>query len=276
MQEQNENLRRYFLGDLSETESDEIELRLISDADFEGDMIEAETELVEDYLDGALSDSESKLFEENYLVTPERRKNVQESAMLHSFARQKMADGGTNADIAVRPGLGPVSLLDRIRAVFPLPVAAAAILLIAAVLGYFFLLGGGPDASLQTEYTALNRQDLSDLDKFRSMPGFTALPGNLRGGGGAAKLTGLSGESVFVRLALPVEWKDKHTVSVRLLRSNSPLLVLDPVRTYANTGGAEIRLLLPVKLLSKGSYRIEAVVNEPPSTMLVSYDFSVE
>jgi hypothetical protein len=72
-----ENLRRYLLGIADAAEIEEVELRIIEEATFANEMYLAETELIEDYLEGSLTGAEREMFEKYFLSSDERREHVQ-------------------------------------------------------------------------------------------------------------------------------------------------------------------------------------------------------
>src|SRR5687767_981172 len=84
MQIDDQQIRKYLLGSIPEHEDDEISLRVIADKDFTERLDHAENELVEDYLDGLLSDNDGRLFRENFLTSPERHKLLQEIMLLRA------------------------------------------------------------------------------------------------------------------------------------------------------------------------------------------------
>ena len=82
-------LKQFLLDDLLEKEADEISLQIIADEDFEGKMLFAEAELIEDFLEGSLSAAETELFYRNFLTTPERIELLEETAFLKEYAQTR-------------------------------------------------------------------------------------------------------------------------------------------------------------------------------------------
>jgi hypothetical protein len=73
-------MREYLLGGLSSAEMEHVEKLLITDDTFYDEIVAFEDELVDRYITNGLSDRERERFETNYLISPERRRQV-------SFAR---------------------------------------------------------------------------------------------------------------------------------------------------------------------------------------------
>ena len=69
--------KNYFLGLISAEDAETLELQIISDDKFEAELLQAENNLIEDFLAGNLTDKETKAFNANFLVTEERRKRVE-------------------------------------------------------------------------------------------------------------------------------------------------------------------------------------------------------
>lgn len=82
---QEKKLMHYLLGELSEAERAELEDLYLVDQDFFDRLLAAEDDLIDDYVQGRLSKKESRLFEENFLTSPERRDRVRAARALSRF-----------------------------------------------------------------------------------------------------------------------------------------------------------------------------------------------
>lgn len=80
------------LGQLAEADEGEAELRLLSDADYADYYEAAENELIDQYLEGALSAEEHRQFEQHFLNAPERRDNLAFSTALRKAAQENLSD----------------------------------------------------------------------------------------------------------------------------------------------------------------------------------------
>lgn len=83
----NEKIKQYLLGNLTPDEAREMDLRIISGASLEDELLAAEDDLMDDYLDGILSPADAELFRRNFLVSDERRAALQHLAGLKKYAR---------------------------------------------------------------------------------------------------------------------------------------------------------------------------------------------
>ncbi|MDQ3798124.1 MAG: tetratricopeptide repeat protein, partial [Acidobacteriota bacterium] len=93
-----ETLRKYLLGVLSDREAmRKIEENLLLDDDFEERLSIAEDELLEEYLDGSLSETERRHFLQFFLVTPERKERLRFIRDLRKYA---VSNSGVKTDLA--------------------------------------------------------------------------------------------------------------------------------------------------------------------------------
>ena len=84
--DQQELLKRYLLGNLSESEQDRIEELYFTKDDHLDELLIAENQLLEDYLAGNLTHKETRDFKRNYLTTPEKRLRLQLVKRIHEQA----------------------------------------------------------------------------------------------------------------------------------------------------------------------------------------------
>lgn len=90
-------LRQYLLGEIGQAERRALEESLMTSEDAYEEILLAERELTDDYLDGALTPREKEQFERDFLCTPERVQNL-------SFARtlKKYVNDAAEAEAASR------------------------------------------------------------------------------------------------------------------------------------------------------------------------------
>jgi hypothetical protein len=125
-----ETIKSYLLGQMLEPEETEVEARLLTDREFYDELSIVEDELVDQYLGGALSDSERASFESHFVVSPERQQKVR-------FARALKKHVSVNADQS-EPAAPPSVVNFPVRKpVIPYAIAAAILVLVG---GSFLLL----------------------------------------------------------------------------------------------------------------------------------------
>ncbi len=84
-----EKLKNYFLGKLSEAESERFEEEIALSEELTEQVYIVESELLDDYLRGNLSASDGKLFEAIYLTTEARREKLHLANSLWKIANEK-------------------------------------------------------------------------------------------------------------------------------------------------------------------------------------------
>lgn len=265
-------LRQYLLGSLPETESEKLDIRIISDKHLEEELYLAETALIEDYLEKNLSPAETELFYENFLVTETRKDQTREIAAIKNLAR--------NITRNEMPEKQPGGLFRNLSNLFTLNFrhAAAFGLLLFVLLGaavWQFGLLNNETASFEKETIALNRQDLSDLSKYENLTKLNLGSGLLRSGGENEQLAaGRLSENVLLRLSLPPQ-ETAGLFSAKVIRDQKEAVSLEKVPAYRNQTGQEIRLLLPAQFLQPGEYKIE-ILPENKSDFPHTFSFTVQ
>jgi cell division protein FtsL len=85
--ENEKQIKRYLLGELSEDTRQEIERRVFIDDEYSELINALEDELIDDYLSGTLTNEEQKNFESHFLVTPERYRDLSFARTLRTYSR---------------------------------------------------------------------------------------------------------------------------------------------------------------------------------------------
>ncbi|HST22764.1 MAG TPA: hypothetical protein VLR90_16690 [Blastocatellia bacterium] len=126
--ENEELIIRYLLGDLSDSESVEIEDRYFADNDFFEEMTMVEKELIDSYISGRLPGRERQRFEDKYLTSPTRRSRVKLAENLMKALHDQSVFAGT-VHSEVRPT--PQSLFTIRNRLLQFAFAAVVLLTIA-------------------------------------------------------------------------------------------------------------------------------------------------
>src|SRR6266404_575109 len=93
-------IRRYLLGQLAEGELEQLEEKMMADNELFSAVLLAEDEMVEEYVDGELPESDRPGFEASFLSTPEGRQQVTYAKAL----RKHVAAATDEAANAAKPG----------------------------------------------------------------------------------------------------------------------------------------------------------------------------
>lgn len=195
----NSKLKKYLLGSLKESESEEFDLRLIADEAFADEILLAEQELIEDHIEGSLSGDDEARFQSTFLISSERREMLSETSLLKEFAREELG--------SLAPHLQdlPAGRRSFLSIYFRPLLAAAAVLLAVLAVGLLWNSFIRQKASpLETEFAALNNSDLSDLSGLSNVYPVNLSPGTFRDAAPGAKHNSANlTETVLFRLALP-------------------------------------------------------------------------
>ncbi len=281
MDNQNLNLRAYFLGQLTDDGLAETELQILSDASLEEKMYSVESDLMEDYLDETLAPDEKDLFDKNFLITAERRKRLDLLKLLKEHAQNIRRN---KEIVSLKPEEKP-TFLDSLKKLFSPNLKPAAILATVLVLAvgfswiFFFYNAGQRDvARVENSVRELNRKDFSNPVEYQKFSNLTLTPGSLRSSGGKNNLTENNlTDTVFLRLTLPIEINSDKFYTAKLIKDGKPVLTLDQMHTYQNQTGREIRMLLPASELKKGEYQIELrEENSSNENAKIFYTFTVQ
>lgn len=86
--ENEDDIRRYLLGELSDDEQEQIESRLLADDDFYQQVLVAEDELTYEFVCDELTEQEKKSFHRHVLPVPERREDIKFARVLRKYVRE--------------------------------------------------------------------------------------------------------------------------------------------------------------------------------------------
>jgi CHAT domain-containing protein len=143
-------IKRYLLGQLPEDQMSLLEERLLREADLVEELEIAEDELVDDYAAGRFSESEARQFEKQFLVTPERTKQLR---FAEALARN-LSSGKKNEPL--RPSLLS-RLLQLFQSPYGSPIAVAAVAVIVVTLGVVVWRGFVYQSDVDKGLVALNK-----------------------------------------------------------------------------------------------------------------------
>ena len=247
-----EKLKRYLLGDLSPGETETIDLQIISDDNLAEELSLAESEIIEDDLEGSLSDDEEQLFRLNFMVSDARQEQLKEISLLKNYARSQDVQK-KQAEPHEAPRTEFVDLLKAYLRPLALGAAIVALLVVGLVWSGYL---GGSGSALEKQYAELNKKDLSNTAELTGYANVNLTPGSFRDANSATRQSGDQlTETVLFRLILTSK-VDGTTIKANVLRGSSAVFTVDAAKVYQNAGGQDIRLLLPKSILQKGQYQI--------------------
>jgi hypothetical protein len=237
-------LKNYFLGLMSAKDVETLELRIISDDGIESELLQAENDLIEEYLDGNLVNDQLTAFNKNFLITDERKERVSIVLLMRKYSEIKIDE------LEIKP-----SFFEQLKAFVSLRPLTFALTSLALILGLGIALQIIFRSNVnvaETELIALNNQDLSNLDEFKNLKSLNLTSGALRSSGNTNGLPEKDlTESFLVRLILPDKFESVKSFNVKISKDGQVLLNFTQ-RSYDQ----EVRLLLSKVIFAKGDYRI--------------------
>src|SRR5262245_56718170 len=128
--------QRYLLGDLPTAQQDSLEEKFFMEDDFFIKVLDAEDQLISDYLSSRLSAADRSLFERHFLALPDRRRDVE----LARLFRAKNTERPMTETAAPRDRTRQKwrELFDALRANLALTAVAAA-LIVVFITGVWFM-----------------------------------------------------------------------------------------------------------------------------------------
>jgi len=269
-------LKQYLLGGLPQETMEAVDLEIIAEPEIESAMIQAEDELMDDYLDEMLSEAENKLFFRTFLVTAERKQRLSALAALKEYAKTR----ATSEINEVRSE----GVFDRLRKIISLNLRAAillgtgaAVLILVGITWLILKEGQSEERSpIEDEYSVINKGDLSDLTRFSDRSVIALSPSTFRDSEQENRIdTKLLTDRAFFRLPLLSPVDNKMLANARVLRQGKMILSLKELPIYENTAGKEIRLILPKTLLVPGGYQI-MIEDAQTGSSIASFNLRIE
>src|SRR5262245_918431 len=121
----------YLLGDLPETQQAAIEDRAFKDSQYLQEILAAESDLIDDYVRGELSESSRRQFESRFLASEQRRRKVEFAKALATVSSEMAVESDRQVVVAkhrFRDALA--AFLRELSPIARLSFAAAAVLLL--------------------------------------------------------------------------------------------------------------------------------------------------
>lgn len=279
-------MRNYLLGVIDEAEQEKVEERLLCDDDFAERLSTAQDNLIDDYVFGALSESERESFAKNFIITNERHKK-----MLLAQSIEFYVDEHYGRQALLQPDDSPpppswwrnsLQLLQSYKMWLVVP---------ALVILLFFLTpkivrwlkpdqaapGRVQRENIERQIAELNKRPADQQPQGQSAYELALQPTMLREEGGIKRVT-LTGDIklLTLKLALPQAQQEKYD-ALTLTGEGEELFAIAGLTPQAEAGVAVVVLKIPTEFLTRGDYEIQlrggASDSQPYST--VRYYFRV-
>jgi hypothetical protein len=268
---ENAKLKQFLLGNPTERDAEEIGVRIISDRNFDEKMSLAEEELIEDFLDDALSPEEKELFYTNFLSTPERIELFEETALVRNYAQAHFEKKSETLTEEKKSGNFFENLRIFLSTNLLRPIAAVlVVLVIGAVVWRVAFYDAGGLTQIEKDYAALNARDLNNAPETANLTSKSLAAGTYRDTDSPAKLAVANlTENVLFRLALPAETPEDALFNLELVKGGQTVFRQTNLRVYRNQNGQELKIIFPKTVLANGTYQIKLSNG-------ISYGFAVE
>ncbi len=262
------SFRRFLLGEADEAEQRRVEETFMTDPEYREKLLLAEHDLIEDYLDDALSPAERERFRAHFLATPQQRRKVRIARSLKSYAPVEFASHSPPAEGQSTRNVSPLRRLANalsLRSPFVyVPLAGA---LVAAVLfGSWRLIEFRREQQLRAREESQRLEAEWELAQLNDpsrvgppLPGATVIstalpPVSTRGS--ANRLPPLAGAGV-VELRLLPSGEEYPSYSASLQRVGAASRYAIPNLRAADTpDGRAVPVRIPARLIAPGQYRL--------------------
>lgn len=290
MNNRQQTIQRYLLGELTDSERAALEQEYFNDQRLFGQVVEVENDLVDKYSRGLLSPGTRDRFKDHYLDHPQRRERAR-------FAEALQAKLDQAQDVEVAASTTTETWLERLSALLRGPRLAwtfsIAVLLFAVLAGWFFIetrrlgqelartesekvTGEQRERELQQQVTneQLRAEELSqELERLRMQQGAAPLPspedklastfatliltigGTRSTDAGPPAVLQIPARAEQVRLQLNLRENNYSRYQAVLQSAGGNTIFTSRQLTAVNKKtGANLALLVPARLFSAGDY----------------------
>jgi hypothetical protein len=258
------NMRRYLLGDVDETEREQVEERILCDEAFAERLSIAQDHLIDDYVFDGLSEADRQSFETNFVLNKDRRNKLRIAQALDAYVTRELpSQHATNHHSRVPSELWRTTgrFIERHKLWATLAFATIVLLVFLGPKLASWLMPrtisplAAQRARIERELADLNR------DPSRSVNNATidlALQPTLLREGGETKRVVITSDVRLVRLKLefPEVKYDRYRTAVKTVEGDELFAVAD-LKPTADTSVGVILLRIPSEFLSSGDYQIE-------------------
>ncbi len=254
-------LRQFLLGNLEEVERQRIEKLFISDSDWKQRILTAEEDLIEDYLEGALSETQRHQFLAQYASTPQHLRRLQITRLIIEQAKSEI-NSQIPIPTEVDKGAGFFSKFWPLNVRIMIP--AIAVLTIAIVAGIVFLVQFGNKRSPEARQRAAIERELAELNSPESSSRVSAHiislvlpPVSVRSANSNNEVT-LSPDTQLIELRLI--WLLKEYSSYRAVVhrvGDSEHYTISNLKLLKDQSGRAVTVKIPTRILRRGLCQIE-------------------
>jgi hypothetical protein len=227
----NNEIRHYLLGNLSESAREKLERRVLNEAEASEEVQATEDELIDQYLGGKLNTQERNRFESYFLVPQERQRKLRFGRSLRRYL-DSVPGTKSNQDVSKS---SPV----RFKWLEPRPVLVSSLVVLClAVLVALWLV------SHKRAESGVTGQTLA----------ITLGPGSSRANGGSIQRIEVPGSYGSVEVQLEMGSNEYSVYEVELLKERQSLDTYKSLQAQTKDGRLVLVLVIPAKSLEPGDY----------------------
>lgn len=272
--------RRYLLGDVSDQDREVVERQFISDSAARDIVLLAEEDLIEQYLEGRLPQSDQTAFLECYTQTALQRRRLRIANSIRAFAFEHGSLAGPPPAVSRWRAL--ISSLKPRNAMVFLPVTALAIL--AIVVGTVWLGRLNGKRLQQDDRRLAIERELAELNAANQTAGRDQVqnlvlpPVSVRSVSSGNELT-LQPATRVVELSLLLNQPQRYATFQATVRrvGASDEFRIEQLRVVSDSGVSAMPLRLPVHMLVRGLYQVSVngTTTDGKSEPVAEYTFSL-
>lgn len=274
--------RRFLLGAVDDSERQQIESLFMSDPETNETMLVAEDELVEDYLEGSLSESETARFLEQYAHGPRQRRKLRIAKTLKEYAQAEALRSQSEISALQKLRSFISQRLPRERWLYvPIAAALASLVLVTAV----WLVQWNSQRKQENNRRLAIEQQLLELNapaNLRESPPqmlSLVLPSvSLRSVSAPAEIKPKDGYSVIELQLLWPQQEESPSFRALLRRvGGTDTFTVSNLHVEKNARGKVVRLRLPSQTLGRGHYHVSlsGIGTDGASHLTEEYDFTI-
>jgi hypothetical protein len=274
--------KRFLLGIVNDSERQQIESLLIVDPEAEETILIAEDELVEDYLEGSLSESDRARFLEQYAYGPRERRRLRIARSIREYALEAelRRPSGSTALQKLQQFVSWRWLTER-RLYVPVAMAVATLLIVTVIWLVKWnnqrIRENNQHLAIETELRELNSPS-SLRENPPEMLSLVIPSVSLRSVNPPAEITTQTANRV-IELQLLWPQKEEFESYVATLRrvGGTEEFTIANLHAEQKSGGRVVRLRLPAQSLMPGLYHasLSAIASDGTRGSAEEYDFII-
>jgi hypothetical protein len=274
--------KRFLLGAVDDSERRQIESLFVIDPETQETILLAEDELLEDYLEGSLSESDRTRFLDQYAYGPKERRKLRIAGSIREYAQAEAAraQSGNTALQKLRHFISLRWLAER-RVYIPIAVAVTAVVIVTAI---WLVTWNNERMRDNNLHVAINREmtELNSPSNLRENPPqmlSLVIPSvSLRSVNSPAEITPQPANRVIeLQLLWPQKEESQSYQAVLRRVGGTEEFTIANLHAEQKPGGKVVRLRLPVQSLAPGLYHtsVSAVAGDGSAGPAEEYNFVI-